>query len=61
MRQAGNVEIVAGLTDGAEVVTEGVVKLRDGSAVKYANDIVAQARPRVGAASNASESTDNDH
>ena len=55
LRQAGNVEIVAGLTDGAEVVTEGVVKLRDGSAVKYANDVVAKARPRVDAASSASE------
>jgi membrane fusion protein (multidrug efflux system) len=61
LRQAGNVEILAGLTGGAEVVTEGVVKLRDGSAVKYANDVDAQTRPRVGAASRASESTDNDH
>ncbi len=60
LRLDGKVEIVAGLTDGAEVVTEGVVKLRDGSAVKYADDVVAQAPQSVDATSGASESTDDD-
>jgi membrane fusion protein (multidrug efflux system) len=43
LRQAGAVEIVTGLEEGAEVVTEGVVKLRDGATVQYADEVVAQA------------------
>jgi membrane fusion protein (multidrug efflux system) len=42
-RQDGTVEIVAGLQDGATVVTEGVVKLRDGATVQYADEVVSRA------------------
>ncbi len=37
-RQGGAVEIVAGLTPGDRVVTQGVIKLRDGSPVRMAGD-----------------------
>lgn len=43
LRQVGAVEIVTGLQEGAEVVTEGVIKLRDGATVQYADEVVAQA------------------
>ena len=36
-RQPGIVEIVGGITEGAEVIIEGALKLRDGSEVKIIN------------------------
>jgi hypothetical protein len=39
------VEIAAGLTEGAQVVTEGVIKLRDGATVQYADEVVAAGPP----------------
>jgi len=37
-RQAGKVEIIAGLEPGERVVTQGVIKLRDGVPVRLAGD-----------------------
>lgn len=37
-RQGGNVEIVSGLAPGDRIVTQGVIKLRDGSPVRLAGD-----------------------
>lgn len=48
-RQAGDVEIVSGVAEGDRVVTQGVIKLRDGAAVKFADEATAvanQGRPR---------------
>jgi membrane fusion protein (multidrug efflux system) len=45
MRQDGMVEIVAGLADGQQVVTEGVIKLRDGATVQFADEVVAEGPP----------------
>jgi membrane fusion protein (multidrug efflux system) len=45
MRQGGMVEIVAGLTEGAQVVTEGVIKLRDGATIQFADEVVAAGPP----------------
>ena len=58
LRQAGAVEIVTGLEEGAQVVTEGVVKLRDGATVRYADEVVAQAP--VDATSGASDDAPDD-
>jgi len=49
IRQAGLVEITNGLADGERVVTDGVVKLRDGIAVRVAeNEPAKTARARSG-------------
>ncbi|MGI9343477.1 MAG: efflux RND transporter periplasmic adaptor subunit [Gammaproteobacteria bacterium] len=37
-RQAGNVEIVAGLAPGDRVIMQGIIKLRDGAQVQLAGD-----------------------
>lgn len=37
-RQAGDVEIAEGLQEGDRIVTEGIVKLRDGATVRFAED-----------------------
>ena len=58
LRQAGSVEVLAGLAPGTTVVTEGVVKLRDGATVRFADDVVAQAP--VDAVSGASEAPSDD-
>jgi membrane fusion protein (multidrug efflux system) len=55
MRKAGFVEIVTGLNEGDEVVTDGVVKLRDGATVQYADDVPAQGPPDM--TSGASDAT----
>lgn len=38
MRQAGHVEVTAGLTEGESIVTEGVIKMRPGVQVRLAGD-----------------------
>ena len=38
MRQSGVVEIMAGLAEGDEVITEGVIKMRPGLQVRVAGD-----------------------
>jgi membrane fusion protein (multidrug efflux system) len=48
-RQKGNVEIVAGISEGDRIVTQGVIKLRDGVPVMFADEATALAkkgRPR---------------
>ena len=48
-RQLGVVEVVAGLEEGEQIVTDGIIKLREGSLVKVAGDgaeqRVAEQRP----------------
>ena len=48
-RQLGVVEVVAGLEEGKQIVTDGIIKLREGSLVKVAGDgaeqRVAEQRP----------------
>ena len=47
--QAGNVEIVSGVNEGDLIVIQGVIKLRNGSQVTFANDaakIAKKERPR---------------
>ena len=48
-RQLGVVEVVAGLEEGEQIVTEGIIKLREGSLVKVQGDgverRVAEQRP----------------
>ena len=48
-RQLGVVEVVAGLEEGEHIVTDGIIKLREGSLVKVAGDgaeqRVAEQRP----------------
>jgi membrane fusion protein (multidrug efflux system) len=56
MRHDGQVEIVTGLTEGAQVVTEGVIKLRDGASVQFADEVVAAGPPDM--TSGASEPAD---
>ncbi len=48
-RQAGNVEIVSGVNEGDRIVTLGIIKLRDGAKVTFADEGTAMAnkgRPR---------------
>lgn len=48
-RQAGNVEIVSGVKEGDRIVTQGIIKLREGASVTFANDAATMAkkgRPR---------------
>jgi len=52
----GMVEIVTGLTEGEQVVTEGVIKLRDGATVQFADEVVAAGPPDM--VSGASEPAD---
>lgn len=52
LRSAGRIEILEGLSPGARVVTEGVVKLADGMQVKVAGPQAGQ-RPAAGAAGTA--------
>jgi membrane fusion protein (multidrug efflux system) len=56
LRHDGMVEIVTGLTEGEQVVTEGVIKLRDGAAVQFADEVVAAGPPDM--VSGASEPAD---
>lgn len=46
LRQNGMVEVVEGLRPGARIVTEGVVKITDGQAIRVAGTQNAQPRPR---------------
>jgi len=57
LRHDGMVEIVSGLTEGEQVVTEGVIKLRDGATVQFADEVVAAGPPDMVSA--ASEPADN--
>jgi membrane fusion protein (multidrug efflux system) len=43
-RQGGNVEIVAGIEAGDRIVTQGVIKLRDGVPVMFADEVTAVAK-----------------
>ena len=43
-RQPGIIEITDGLVEGDRIVTEGIIKLRDGMQVKTAGQSVAQRR-----------------
>jgi membrane fusion protein (multidrug efflux system) len=43
-RQAGNVEIVSGISEGDRIVTQGVIKLRDGVPVMFADEATAVAK-----------------
>ncbi len=48
-RQAGNVEIVSGVNEGDRIVTLGIIKLRDGAKVTFADEDTTMAnkgRPR---------------
>ena len=48
-RQAGNVEIVSGVNEGDRIVTLGIIKLRDGAKVTFADEGTTMAnkgRPR---------------
>ena len=48
-RQAGNVEITSGVNEGDRIVTLGIIKLRDGAKVTFADEATAVAkkgRPR---------------
>jgi membrane fusion protein (multidrug efflux system) len=56
LRHDGMVEIVTGLTEGEQVVTEGVIKLRDGATVQFADEVVAAGPPDM--VSGASEPAD---
>lgn len=47
MRQGGMVEVVTGLAEGEQVVTEGVIKLRDGATVQFADEVVAAGSPDI--------------
>lgn len=56
MRQAGHVEILSGLEAGDPVVTEGLIRVRDGAKVVIRDKSILQPRPSVastGKASNA--------
>ncbi|MDP6413776.1 MAG: efflux RND transporter periplasmic adaptor subunit [Gammaproteobacteria bacterium] len=48
-RQAGDVEIVSGVNEGDRIVTQGVIKLRNGSQVTFTDEaakMVKKGRPR---------------
>lgn len=48
-RQAGNVEIVSGVNEGDRIVTLGIIKLRDGAKVTFADEgttVANKGRPR---------------
>ena len=48
-RQAGNVEIVSGVNEGDRIVTLGIIKLRDGAKVTFADEgatMANEGRPR---------------
>lgn len=48
-RQAGDVEIISGVEEGDRIVTQGIIKLRDGAQVTFADEETAMAnkgRPR---------------
>lgn len=47
LRQNGMVEVVEGLRPGARIVTEGVVKITDGQAIRIAGTQNAQPRPKA--------------
>ena len=44
-RQAGDVEIASGLVPGDRVITQGIVKLRDGAKVQFAGEGPPPGRP----------------
>ena len=58
LRQAGQVEIVAGLEPGDLVVTDGVIKLRDGATVQFEGEVLADGPPDM--VSGASQPADED-